>query len=400
MTSPVSRNAQRIAPSVTLAISAKAKEMKAQGIDVISLSAGEPDFDTPGFIKEAAIEAIQKGFTKYTPTVGIPKLREAICAKFERDNGLRYDPSQIIVGCGAKHTLFTCILALVGDGDEVIIPTPYWVTYPEQPKIAGGNPVIVETTQAEGYKLTPEALKAAVTPRTKAVILNSPSNPSGVVYSKEELGALADVVLETGIFVISDEIYEKIIYEDAQHHSIASLRDGMLDRTIVVNGVSKTYAMTGWRIGYAAGPKEIISAMGKIQSQETSNPTSISQMAALAALNGPQDCLKEMLVAFDQRRKYIVQRLNAIDGVSCPSPKGAFYVFPDTSSLYGSAYNGRRISGSVDLCNYLLEEVNVACVPGAGFGSDAHIRLSYATSMENIEKAMDRIEKGIGAFRK
>lgn len=398
MGSPISRNAQRIAPSVTLAISAKAKEMKAQGLDVIALSAGEPDFDTPAFIKEAAIRAIESGFTKYTPTVGIPKLREAVCAKFERDNGLCYDPSQIIVGCGAKHSLFVAMLTLVGQGDEVIIPTPYWVTYPEQPKIAGGDPIIVETTQESGYKLTPQALKGAITPRTKALVLNSPSNPSGVVYTKAELEALADVVLRTGIYVISDEIYEKILYDGAEHHSIAALREGMLDRTIVVNGVSKTYAMTGWRIGYAAGPKEIISTMGKIQSQETSNPTSISQMAALAALTGPQDCLDEMLRAFDERRKYMVGRLNAIDGVTCPMPQGAFYVFPNVSALYGRTYDRGSIDGSVALCTYLLEQVHVACVPGEGFGADAHIRLSYATSTEHIKKALDRIEEGIAAL--
>jgi aspartate aminotransferase len=335
-----------------LAISTQAKAMKARGIDVIALSAGEPDFDTPEHIKDAAIRAIHDGATKYTPAVGTPELRRAICDKFQRDNGLTYEPAQIVVGCGGKHVLFETMQALLDEGDEVIIPAPY-----------------------------------------------SPSNPSGVVYEKKELLALADVILDTGIYVLSDEIYEKILYDGAIHYAIAGIKADMMARTITVNGVSKAYAMTGWRIGYAAGPKEIMAAVGKIQSQQTSNPCSIAQAAALAALTGPQQSTGEMVKAFDERRKVIVDRLNRIEGVSCPTPTGAFYVFPDVSALYGSRYEDRRIEGSVELCTFLLEEMHVACVPGSAFGMDAHIRLSYATSMENIRKAMDRIGEGIGKLQ-
>ena len=398
MSTLISQRAQRIEASVTMVISTRAKEMKAQGADVISLSVGEPDFDTPQHIKEAAIRAIEQGFTKYTPSTGTPELKKAICAKLQRDNGLIYEPSQIAVGCGAKHSIFDALLVLVDEGDDVLIPAPYWVSYPEQVKVAGGKPVIVEPDC--GLKVTSAALKAAVTDRSKALILNSPSNPSGVVYTKEELEGLADVVLEAGLFVISDEIYEKLVYDGMTHYSIAALRKGMMERTVVINGVSKAYAMTGWRIGYAAGPTAIISAMGKIQSQETSNPASISQAAALAALTGPQDSVPVMVKAFDERRRYVVGRLNAMEGVFCPAPQGAFYAFPDVSAWYGSRYKGKVIGGSVDLCTFLLEEMKVACVPGAGFGMDAHIRLSYATSMENVVRAMDRMEEGLGKLER
>ena len=391
----LSRNVQRVAPSVTMAMSAKAKAMQAKGIDVISLSAGEPDFDTPDNIKEAAIKAIREGFTKYTPGTGTPELKRAVCDKFEEDNGLKYDPSQVTVNCGAKHSLFTTVLTLVGEGAEVIVPTPYWVTYAEQPKLAGGESVIVGTKEAHGLKITPDELRAAITPKTKLLVLNSPSNPSGVVYTKEELEVLAEVALETGIYVLSDEIYEKIIYDGATHHSIAALGDEIKKRTVVVNGVSKTYAMTGWRIGYAAGPKEIIDGMAKIQSQETSNPASISQAAALEALTGPQDFIEDMLKAFDERRKYMVARLNALPGVSCAMPGGAFYAYPDVSVYYGRPFKGKKIDGSTALCDFLLEEMHVAAVPGEGFGTYPHIRFSYATSMENIERALDRVEEGL-----
>ncbi|HID95885.1 MAG TPA: pyridoxal phosphate-dependent aminotransferase [Candidatus Latescibacteria bacterium] len=391
----ISRNIQRIKPSVTLAITARAKAMLAEGIDVVSLSAGEPDFDTPQNIKDAAIRAINQGFTKYTPATGILELRKAICKKFERDNGLAYDPSQVIVSCGGKHSIYLAILALVDEGDEVIIPRPYWVSYPEQVRIAGGNPVVLTPTKENGLKVSPQDLRSALTSRTKLLILNSPSNPSGIVYTRDELAALAEVVLEAGIYVLSDEIYEKIIYDGARHCSIASLVEGMVERTVVVNGVSKSYSMTGWRIGYAAGPEAVISAMGKIQSQETSNSCSIAQMAALEALTGPQDSVGAMIEAFDRRRRYIVDRLNSIEGISCPVPQGAFYVFPDVSSYYGFFHKGKRIEDSVDFCEFLLDEMKVACVPGAGFGMDTNIRLSYATSLENIEKAMDRIEEGL-----
>ena len=391
----ISRNVQRMEPSITMAVTDKAKAMKAQGIDVISMSAGEPDFDTPENIKEAAYRAIQSGFTKYTPAVGIPELREAICQKFKRDNDLDYEPSEVVVSSGAKHSIFIAVMALLNPGDEVIIPAPYWVTYTEQPKLAGGNPVVVKAEKETGLKITLGQLKDAVTPKTKLFMLNSPSNPSGAVYTKEELEGLADVLLDTGVWVISDEMYESIIYDGEVHYSIAALRDGMKDQTITVNGVSKTYAMTGWRIGYAAGPGDVIKAMGKIQSQETSNPSSISQMAALEAITGPKDAFNEMLKAFDERRRFILERLNSIEGVSCITPKGSFYAYPDVSSYYGSGFNGKAVEGSVAMCTYLLEEAKVACVPGGGFGTDENIRLSYATSMENIEKALDRIEEGL-----
>ena len=391
----ISRNVQRMEPSITMAVTDKAKAMKAQGIDVISMSAGEPDFDTPENIKEAAYRAIQSGFTKYTPAVGIPELREAICQKFKRDNDLDYEPSEVVVSSGAKHSIFIAVMALLNPGDEVIIPAPYWVTYTEQPKLAGGNPVVVKAEKETGLKITLGQLKDAVTPKTKLFMLNSPSNPSGAVYTKEELEGLADVLLDTGVWVISDEMYESIIYDGEVHYSIAALRDGMKDQTITVNGVSKTYAMTGWRIGYAAGPGDVIKAMGKIQSQETSNPSSISQMAALEAITGSKDAFNEMLKAFDERRRFILERLNSIEGVSCITPKGSFYAYPDVSSYYGSGFNGKAVEGSVAMCTYLLEEAKVACVPGGGFGTDENIRLSYATSMENIEKALDRIEEGL-----
>jgi len=397
MSTPLSKNVQRVAPSATLAISTQAKAMKARGIDVIAMSAGEPDFDTPEHIKDAAIRAIRDGATKYTPAVGTPELRKAICDKFQRENGLTYEPAQIVVGCGGKHVLFETMQALLDEGDEVIIPAPYWVSYPEQVKLLGAQPVIAEPSSH--LKITAEELKQAITPKTKLFILNSPSNPSGVVYEKEELLARADVILDTGIYVLSDEIYEKILYDGMIHHAIAGIKADMMARTITVNGVSKAYAMTGWRIGYAAGPKEIMAAVSKIQSQQTSNPCSIAQAAALAALTGPQQSTSEMVAAFDERRKVIADRLNRIEGVSCPTPTGAFYVFPDVSALYGSRYEDRRIEGSVDLCTFLLEEMHVACVPGAAFGMDAHIRLSYATSMENIRKAMDRIGEGIGKLQ-
>ncbi|MCD6334407.1 MAG: pyridoxal phosphate-dependent aminotransferase [Candidatus Latescibacteria bacterium] len=399
MTTPLSKNVQRVAPSATLAISTQAKAMKARGIDVIALSAGEPDFDTPEHIKEAAIQAIRDGMTKYTPAVGTPELRRAIRDKFQQDNGLTYEPAQIVVGCGGKHVLFETMQALLDEEDEVIVPAPYWVSYPEQVKLLGAQPVIIQPASGR-LKITAEELQKAITPKTKLFILNSPSNPSGEVYGKEELLALADVILDAGITVLSDEIYEKIRYDGAIHYAIAGIKDGMMARTITVNGVSKAYAMTGWRIGYAAGPKEIMAAVGKIQSQQTSNPCSIAQVATLAALTGPQESTAEMVKAFEERRSVIVERLNRIEGVSCPTPAGAFYVFPNVSVLYGSSYGDRRIAGSVDLCTFLLEEMHVACVPGAAFGMDAHIRLSYATSMENIQKAMDRMEEGIEKLAK
>ena len=391
----ISSKITKVKPSITLAISAKAKAMKADGKDVIALSAGEPDFGTPKHICDAGIAAINDGFTRYTPASGTQELKLAVCDKFKNDNGLVYKPSQVIVNCGAKHSVFLAVFALVDDGDEVIIPAPYWVSYPEMARLAGGEPVVVECSEENGLKMTAAQFEAAITPKTKLLILNSPSNPTGMLYSKDELQAIADVAIKHDIYVLSDEIYEKLTYDGSEHISIATLSDAMYDRTIVVNGVSKAYCMTGWRIGYTAGPEEIIKAMATVQSQETSNPTSISQKAALAALTGSHDFLIPMIAEYDKRRRYVVKRLNAIDGVSCIEPKGAFYVFPNVSALYGRSFNGKTINGSVDLCDYMLTEQLIAMVPGAGFGADANCRISYAVSMEELEKSVDRFEAGI-----
>ena len=392
----LSHNVQRVQPSVTMQISARAAALKREGIDVVALSAGEPDFDTPNNIKEIAIKAIENGFTKYTtPSSGIIELKEAICAKFKRDNGLEYTPDTVTVNSGAKHSLFLAVAALLNPEDEVVIPTPYWVTYSEQPRLVGAEPVIVETRPENDLKLTADEFRAAITPNTRMLFLCSPSNPSGAVYTREELQALAEVAVQHGIFVLSDEIYEKLVYDGVEHVSIAALGDDIKDLTIVVNGVSKAYAMTGWRIGYAGASAEIINGMNKVQMQEVSHPSSISQKAAVEALNGPQESIEEMRVAFDARRRYMVDRLNAISNVQCTLPQGAFYAYPDVSRFYGSQIAQRRITDSVTLCEYLLEEGRVACVPGAGFGTQEHIRLSYATSMELIEQAMDRIEDAL-----
>lgn len=388
----ISRRIEAIEPSQTMAIDAKAKEMKRAGVDLVDFGAGEPDFDTPGHIKQAAIRAIEQGFTKYTPATGMAELKEAICEKLRKENGLEYSPADVVVSCGAKHSILNVVLALVDEGEEVIIPAPYWVSYPQQVKMAGGKPVIINTDMAHHFKLTPDQLRSALTPRTKLLILNSPSNPTGTVYTREELNGLAEVVLKAGIYVISDEVYEKIIYDGLSHFSIACLGDELKRRTIVVNGVSKSYSMTGWRIGYAAGPPEVMAAISKIQSHHTSNPTSISQVASLEALRGPQECVEEMVREFDRRRRYIVQQLNQIPGVICPQPQGAFYVFPDVSSYYGS----KEIMGSISFSEYLLEEVKVAVVPGIAFGADAHIRISYATSMEQIQEGVARMKEGLG----
>ncbi|MFT5087601.1 MAG: aspartate aminotransferase [Candidatus Latescibacterota bacterium] len=392
----LSHHVQRVQPSVTMQISARAASLKREGVDIVALSAGEPDFDTPQNIKDAAIRAIEGGFTKYTmPSSGIVELKEAICAKFQRDNGLDYDIDTVTVNCGAKHSLFLAVMALLNSGDEVVIPTPYWVTYSEQPRLVGAEPVIVETKPENGLKLTAEEFRAAITSKTRMLFLCSPSNPSGSVYTRDELQALAEVAVEHGIYVLSDEIYEKLLYDGTEHHSIASLGEDIKALTIVVNGVSKAYAMTGWRIGYAAANAEIIGGMNKVQMQEISHPSSVSQKAAVEALNGPQQSIEEMRIAFDARRRYMVERLNAIEGVSCTLPQGAFYAYPNMSPLYGRSVDGRIVEDSVGLCEYLLEEGRVACVPGAGFGTREHIRLSYATSMELIETAMDRIETAL-----
>ncbi|MEK7238685.1 MAG: pyridoxal phosphate-dependent aminotransferase, partial [Nitrospirota bacterium] len=391
----LSKKTYSVKPSPTLAIDAKAKSLKASGVDVISFGVGEPDFDTPENIKEAAIKAIRSGFTKYTPVGGTDELKTAIIEKLKKDNGLIYEKNEIIVSCGAKHCLYNIAEALYDAGDEVILPAPYWVSYPDQIVLNSAAPVIVKTDEGNAFKITPEILEANLSKKTKALILNSPSNPTGLAYDRKSLEAIAEIAVKHDFYIISDEIYEKLIYDGFEHVSIASLGDEIKQRTIVVNGISKSYAMTGWRIGFAAGPKDIINAMTNIQSQSTSNPASISQKAAVEALTGTQDFISKMVSEFDKRRKYMVEKLNSIKGVSCIKPVGAFYAFPNVSSYYGRSFKGNLIKSSMDLSAYLLDEAKVAVVPGAAFGDDRYIRLSYATSMENIQKGLDRIESAL-----
>ena len=391
----LSDRAKGLKPSPTLAINAKAKAMQAQGIRVVSFGAGEPDFDTPENIKRAAIKSIEEGFTKYTAVGGIDELKDAVIQKFQRDNHLTYKRSQILISCGGKHSFYNLAQALFDRGDEVIIPAPYWVSYPPMVALAEATPVIIQTKEENGFKVTPEDLKKAATPRTKALVLNSPSNPTGSAYTKKELEKIAEMAISHNFFVISDEIYEKIIYDGFEFRSIASLGEEINGRTIIVHGVAKTYAMTGWRIGYTAGPEEIISAMSNIQSQSTSNPTSISQKASVEALIGPQEEVKKMVSAFTERRNYIVDRLNEISGVSCFKPTGAFYVFPNFSEYYGKSYQGKKISNSTELADYFLDVAKVAVVPGVEFGADPFERLSYATSMQDIREGIDRIEEAL-----
>jgi aspartate aminotransferase len=385
----------KIKPSETLAITAKANALKAEGRDVIGFGAGEPDFDTPVHIKAAAIKAIEAGFTKYTPVGGTDEIKDAIIAKLKRDNALEYKRSQIVVSCGAKHTLYNLAQSLFEADDEVIIQAPYWVSYPDIVILAGARPVFVNTLEKDGFKMKPDQLKAAITRRTRAVIVNSPANPTGAAYSPDELKAIADVLIDEDILVISDDIYERILYADFSFANIAMVEPLMKNKTIVVNGVSKAYAMTGWRIGYAAGPEEIIAAINKIQSQNTSNPASISQKAAVEALTGDQEVVDRMVGEFRKRRNTIVELLNDIPGINCLSPEGAFYVFPNVSAIYGRSYGGKKITSSVELIDYLLDKANVAAVPGGAFGSDDHIRLSYATSLMNIEEGLKRIKSAI-----
>ncbi|MBM3333602.1 pyridoxal phosphate-dependent aminotransferase [Candidatus Sumerlaeota bacterium] len=392
----ISKYVQQIAPSATLAITAKANQLKAQGIDVVGFGAGEPDFDTPDNIKDAAKRALDEGFTKYTPTSGTPELRQAICDKFKTDNGVEYAPDQILVSCGAKHSIYNAVQTLVDPGDEVIFQAPYWVSYPEFVKAAGGTPVVVKAGVDQEYRMTADQVRAAITDRTVLCILNSPSNPTGAVYSREELLAIMEVLAERNIAVISDEIYEKILYDGRQHVCVPALKPEYKDMTILVNGVSKTYAMTGWRIGYLAGPKNAVAAMGRLQDHSTSNPTSISQKATLAALRGDQSSVAKMVAAFDERRKWLVKALNDIPGVRCPMPAGAFYVFPDVSGLYGKQLRGgKTANSSFDLSDYLLENARVAVVPGGAFGDDRCVRLSYATSLEAIKKGVERIAEAV-----
>ncbi len=391
----LSNRAKNLKPSPTLAINAKAKSMQAQGIHVISFGAGEPDFDTPDNIKQAAVRAIEQGFTKYTPVGGIDELKDAIIKKFKRDSGLSYKRSEILVSCGGKHSFYNLAQAIFDQGDEVIIPAPYWVSYPPMVSLAGASPIIIETREENGFKVKPEDLKKAINTKTKALVINSPSNPTGGASTKEELEKIAEIAILYNFFIISDEIYEKIVYDGFQSTSIASLGEEIKKKTIIVHGVAKTYSMTGWRIGYTAGPEEIISAMNNIQSQSTSNPTSIAQKASVEALIGPQDEVGKMVSAFSQRRNYIVDRLNKIPGVSCFKPVGAFYVFPNFSSYYGTSFEGKKISNSTNLADFFLDVARVAVVPGIEFGADPFERLSFATSMENIQEGLDRIEEAL-----
>lgn len=392
----LSKRVSQINPSATLAITAKAKAMKASGIDVIGLGAGEPDFDTPQNIKQAAKQAIEQGFTKYTPVSGTKELKDAICRKLKNDNKLDYSSDEIIVSCGAKHSIFNAVLALCDENEEVIILAPYWLSYPQMLKLTGSKVVILETASKNNFKITPKQLHQAITPKTKLLILNSPSNPTGMVYAKGELQAIAKILTEAGIFCISDEIYEKIIYDNQEHISIASLDEKMKKLAIVINGVSKSYAMTGWRIGYAAARKEIIQAMSNLQSHSTSNPASIAQVAAAAALSGPQQEVKKMVEEFQQRRDYMAERINKINGISCIKPQGAFYLFVDISKILKQAkYKGKAIDNSLSLAQIILAEARVAVVPGGVFGADNYLRLSYAASMQNITRGLDRIEEFI-----
>ncbi len=385
----------RIKPSPTFAAAAKAAAMRAKGIEVISFAQGEPDFDTPDNIKEAAYKAIREGITKYTPASGFPDLKDAIIQKFKRDNGLTYDRSQVFASAGAKLIIYNLAQALFQAGDEVIVPAPYWVSYTDIVLLMDATPVVVQTAEARDFKMTVDQLKEAVTPRTKAIILNSPCNPTGATYTADELRALVEVLLPRKILIVADDIYEKFVYDGTVFTSIASLGKEVQDQTVVINGVSKTYSMTGWRIGYAAGSADLIAAMDKVQTQNVSNPVSFCQKAAVEALAGPQDSVPKMVAEFDRRRKYIVQRLNAMPGVKCAMPKGAFYVFPNITGLFGKKWGDRVISNSSDVTDLILEEAKVAVVAGSGFGNDQHIRFSYATSMANIEKGMDRIQEAL-----
>ncbi|CEK32601.1 aspartate aminotransferase [[Clostridium] sordellii] len=394
MKKDISNKLKSIQPSVTLAITAKAKSLKAQGVDIIGFGAGEPDFRTPKHIREAAIDAIENESIGYTAASGMDSLKQAICDKLKRDNNLEYTKEQIVVSNGAKHSLFNTLSAICNPGDEVIVPNPYWVSYPELIRLVGAKPVFVECPEEAEFKYTVEALEKAITENTKAIILNTPNNPTGTAYKEEDLKAIADLAVKNNIYVISDEIYEKLLYE-GNHKSIASFNESIKDLTIVVNGVAKAYAMTGWRIGYTACNKEIAKTMSNFQSHATSNPNTIAQYATIAALNAPEDSLNEMIDAFRERRDYMVDKINSIDNLSCLKPQGAFYVMVNISKLLGKTMDGKVINTSIDFADYLLENAKVAVVPGIGFGNDNYVRLSYATSLENIKDGLDRIEKAI-----
>ena len=394
----ISDRAKSLKPSATLALAAKEKALRAQGLDIVGFAAGEPDFDTPNHIKKAAIDAIMDGFTKYTAASGIDELKDAVIAKFKQDKDIEYKRDEIIVTCGGKHALYNLFQAVFQTGDEVIVPTPYWVSYPAMIGLAGAKPVYVETHEEEGYQITAEMVKACLTDRTKGIVLNYPSNPSGAVYYPKELEAIGKLAVERDLYIVSDEIYDKLVYDGYKQTSIASLGRPIKEKTIIVHGVSKTYAMTGWRIGFAAGDQEVIKAMANIQSQSTSNPASISQKAALAALTGPQDSIGPMVAEFARRRDTFVSGLNEMDGVTCFNPKGAFYVFPSFKGLVGKAYKGRKLASIAQWTEILLEDFHVAVVPGDEFGKEGHARLSFATSMEVIKKGLERIRKAVNSL--
>jgi aspartate aminotransferase len=380
-----------IKPSVTLAIAAKAGKLRAEGIDVVNFSAGEPDFDTPEHIKAAAIDALRKGLTKYTDVKGIEPLREVIVQKYQKEYGLSYRKEDVVVSCGAKHSLYNLLQAVVNPGDEVLIPAPYWVSYADMALLAGGAPKLIATDESTGFRIKPEQLRASLTARTKVFFLNSPCNPTGATYSQEELLAIGKILEKHACLIFADDIYEKIVYDGFEVHNIVALCPNLRERTVIINGVSKTYAMTGWRIGYAMGASDVMAAASKIQSQSTSNPTSIAQWAALEAVRGPQEAVAMMVREFHKRRDVIVERLNAIPGIHCLKPEGAFYVFPNIAALIGKAANGKKLSSPCDVADYLLDEAKVAGVPGEDFGSQQHIRFSYATSLTDIEKGCRRI---------
>jgi aspartate aminotransferase len=404
MSAPNVKTASRldaIKPSITLAVTAKAARLKAQGVDVVSFGAGEPDFVTPEHIKAAARDALGKGaVARYTEVGGIAPLRATVAAELGRVHGTDIAPENVLVSCGAKHSLYNLFLALLDPGDEVIIPAPYWVSYPDMVMMAGGTPVIVPTSPDDDFTMRADALRAHVTPRTRAVVLNTPSNPTGAVYTKAQIEALAEVVLEKNLLVVSDDIYRRLVYGGATYTSMASVGPELAARTILVDGVSKTYAMTGWRIGYTAGPAPLIKAMAKVQGQSTSNPTHLAQIATIAAITGPQEPVEAMRKAFDERRQTIVELLRAIPGVSCREPKGAFYAFPDLGAFLGrTAPDGKVLGDDVTLCDWLVESGKVAVVPGSGFGAAGHVRLSYACSMENIKNGVGRLRESLLSLR-
>jgi aspartate aminotransferase len=392
----ISRMAAGVQPSATLAAGALARQLKAQGVKVFDFSLGEPDFPTPEHICAAAVKAMREGHTHYTPAAGIPELRAAVARSYQKTYGITYSPEQVVVSSGAKHSLHTALAALVGSGDEVIIPSPYWVSYSDLVQMTGASYVLVQTTPESDFKMTPQQLRAALTPRSKLLMLNSPSNPTGSVYTRAELEALADVVLDSGLVVLSDEIYERLVFGESRATCFATLRPGLAERTLTVSGASKTYAMTGWRMGWTLGPAHIIKAMGNIQSQQTGSSCSISQYAALAALEGEQDCVERMRKEFEARRDLVCGRLSAMPGVRCPLPGGAFYAFFDVSAHFGRTLGGHKVSNSAEFCRAALETAHVNLVPGSAFGAEGYVRLSYAASREQLQGGLDRLDRWLG----